>query len=159
MAHPEVLPWHPLSGDGDKGSPHRGYFKAAPPRRDHREISSPGGTQEGLSSERPLRVSSMDVSQEGSSPEGPRQVSSTEELPRLAPRSPLRVPLHRTFSPELVNEASPLWRFFGTSLLGPASGARRLCPPRRDHRCIAPWRLSLVGASRSHFVGESPQTT
>lgn len=133
-AHPEVLPRHPLSGDGDRGSPHRGYFKGVSPRRDDREMPSPGGSQEGLSSERPLSVPSMDVSQEGSSPEGPRRDSSTEELPRLAPRSPLRVPLHRTISPEPVNEATPLWRFFGTSLLGPASGARRWPPPRRERR-------------------------
>ena len=81
-------------------------------------------SQHGPSSEEPSRASLTGVFQSGSSSEGPRRLSSTEELPRLAPRSHLRVSLHRAFSLKLVFEASPLWRFLGTSFLGLASGEK-----------------------------------
>jgi hypothetical protein len=75
--------------------------------------------QKGLSSERPQRVSLKDASQGVSSSEDPLRVSSTEELPKLAPRSPLRVHLHRISSSKHAYDAFPLWRFFGTSFWVP----------------------------------------
>ena len=159
----ERFPWHRLSGALAEGLAPPRFPLSTPPRRKEGGVSSPSASQSGSSSEGPLRVlltsvsqnglssegswrvSLMGVFQRGSSSEEPRRVSSTEELPGLAPRSHLWVFLHRAFSQKLVFEASPLWRFFGTSFLGIVSGEALV--PSSEGTLAHHSRRSLLGVA------------
>jgi hypothetical protein len=98
----ELLPWQRFFGTTISG------------------FAPSSASQAGFSSEELVRDLLTGVSQNGFFSEKPRRVSSTEDLPRKAPWSPLRVFLHRASSSKLVFEAAPLRRFFGTSILGNA---------------------------------------